>query len=732
MKRRKRFGTFEGVFTPTILTILGVIMYLRLGWVVGNAGFGGALVIILLAKVVTITTGLAIASMTSNVKIGDGGSYAIISRSLGLEIGGAVGLPLYLSQSLGAAMYIVGFTEGWTAIFPAHNPLIVSSIVLVSLLITSMLSAHLAMRLQYIIMFLIGFSLVSFFLGTGEGVSRIVIWGGYEQAPFWSVFAIFFPAVTGIEAGAAMSGELKDPKTSLRRGILSSIAISFVIYVVIAYWLAHKVSPEELRSNYQIMVDISRWYWPVLAAILGATLSSAMGSVVGGPRTLLALGKNKVIPFGKYFARRGKNGEPQTAILFTGLIVELALILGDLNTIAPLLTMFFLITYGTINLVVLIEKGTGIVSYRPTFNVPMIVPLIGTLWCAIAMFLINPVFAGAAIVVILMVYFWQVRLNHQAPWGDVRQGLFNAIAEWAVRTSAKMPSSAKSWKPNLFVPIENPQYWRRRLRFVRDIIYPKGSVRLVTVKVVKTGLRQGLVELVDWFLERTEKTELEPRSEEEGILAAQLQKLADILKQEKILVTETVLEANDFIEGISIATQAMRAAFLPPNVMFLSMSDDAFKDARLEALMTIAKREEMGLLVLKPHIEKRFGKKVKINLWMGSKSPNRNLSILTALQIERNWKGFLTLIQVVESEEKVPRAMKRLQVISEEARLPLDAKQNVLVGNFFDQLHTGRDADLNIFGVPESFDIKMMRRVAHELDTACLFVRESGSENVMA
>ncbi len=155
MSKRNRFGTFEGVFTPTILTILGVIMYLRLGWVVGNAGFGGALLIILLAKIVTLTTGLAIASMASNIKIGDGGSYAIISRSLGLEIGGAVGLPLYLSQSLGAAMYIVGFTEGWSVIFPSHNPLIVSSGILFLLIATSLISARIAMRLQFIVMFLI-------------------------------------------------------------------------------------------------------------------------------------------------------------------------------------------------------------------------------------------------------------------------------------------------------------------------------------------------------------------------------------------------------------------------------------------------------------------------------------------------------------------------------------------------------------------------------------------------
>ncbi|MEE8335804.1 MAG: amino acid permease [Candidatus Neomarinimicrobiota bacterium] len=731
MAKRHRFGTFEGVFTPTILTILGVILYLRLGWVVGNAGFGGALLIILLAKIVTVTTGLSIASMASNIKIGDGGSYAIISRSLGLEIGSAVGLPLYLSQALGAAMYIVGFSEGWTALFPHHNPLIVSSSVLVLLLTISMVSAHFALRAQYIIMFLIGFSLVSFFMGNGQTPDQILIWGNFESAPFWAVFAIFFPAVTGIEAGAAMSGELADPKTSLRRGILYSIVISFIVYVAVAFWLDRSVPSELLRSNYKIMLDISRWRSVLLAAILGATLSSALGALVGGPRTLLALGKNKVIPLGRFFAKRGKNGEPQVAILFTGLIVEAALLLGDLNTIAPLLTMFFLITYGTINLVVLIEKGTGIVSFRPTFNVPLLVPLIGTLWCSIAMFLINPIFAASAIFIILIVYSIQVRMNHRAPWGDVRQGLFTAIAEWAVRISAKMPASSKSWKPNLLVPIENPRYWRRRLRLVRDIIYPKGSVRLVTVKVGKSGVRQSLVNLVDSYMDSISHPELEPKSEKEEILSGQLNDLALNLKKEKILVTSTVLEADNFLEGISIATQALRSTVLPPNVLFLSMGDEAYKDDRLAALMAIGQREKMGILLVKPHPGKRFGDKKKIYLWLGSKTPNMNLSILTALQIERNWNGYLNLIQVVENEEKIYRAEKRLKVISDRARLPLDAENHVLVGEFLKELSFGQNADVNIFGVPESFNIKLMRKVAADLDTACIFVRAGGGENVM-
>jgi len=127
------------------------------------------------------------------------------------------------------------------------------------------------------------------------------------------------------------------------------------------------------------MMDISRWRLIIIAAIFGATLSSALGSIVGGPRTLMALGQDKVLPFYRVFARKSKKGEPQYSILFTAIIIEVSLLLGDLNTIAPLLTMFFLITYGALNIAVAVEKGIGIPSFRPTFKIPIIVPIIGGL-----------------------------------------------------------------------------------------------------------------------------------------------------------------------------------------------------------------------------------------------------------------------------------------------------------------------------------------------------------------
>jgi hypothetical protein len=148
----RKFGTFPGVFTPTLLTILGVIMYLREGWVVGNAGLLGAFGVILLAIAITTFTALSMSSITTNIRIGAGGAFSIISQSLGLEIGGSVGIPLFLSQALAVAMYIFGFREGWLRLFPHHSALAVDLITFAVIFVIAYLSAGLAFRIQYLIM----------------------------------------------------------------------------------------------------------------------------------------------------------------------------------------------------------------------------------------------------------------------------------------------------------------------------------------------------------------------------------------------------------------------------------------------------------------------------------------------------------------------------------------------------------------------------------------------------
>jgi solute carrier family 12 (sodium/potassium/chloride transporter), member 2 len=467
----KKFGTFAGVFTPTLLTILGVIMYLRTGWVVGNAGVLGGLGVILLAFGITITTGLSMASVTTNIRIGAGGAYSIISQSLGIEVGGSVGIPLFLSQALAVAMYVFGFREGWLWIFPEHPALIVDLAVFGAVLAIALVSASFAFRVQYFIMAVIGASLVSVAAAAATGsmqydVAHVGLVGSFAGSPedgftgtsFWVVFAVFFPAATGIMAGANMSGDLKDPRRSIPVGTLSAIGVSLVIYLMLAYWLARSATPEELVSDYTIMMEKAYWGPAVLAGLLGATFSSALASLVGAPRVLQALGEHSILPRGAWLAQRTPKGEPRHAVYVTAGIVIAALLLRDLNTIAPLITMFFLITYAMINFVVFVEGRLGLVSFRPLFAIPQMVPFLGLAGCLLAMFVVNPAFGLAAVVIVVGVFWLLTRRLIDAPYGDVRSGLFVAVAEWAAkrvgrcRESSSGPGSRTSWCPSRMPP----------------------------------------------------------------------------------------------------------------------------------------------------------------------------------------------------------------------------------------------------------------------------------------
>ena len=266
----KTFGTFGGVFTPTLLTILGVIMYLRLGWVVGNAGLLGAWIIIIVSFLITLTTALSMSSITTNIRIGAGGAYAIISQSLGLEIGGSLGIPRYISQGLAVTMYIFGFREGWLFIFPEHPAFVIDLVVFVIIYGIAYKSADLAIKTQYLIMVIIAASIVvivmaAHFGSMQQATSEVLKLGDFpgsvendfSGSDFWIVFAVFFPAATGIMAGANMSGELKDPRKSIPLGTLWAISVSFVIYMGLAYWIARSASEEELLNNYTIIIDKS-------------------------------------------------------------------------------------------------------------------------------------------------------------------------------------------------------------------------------------------------------------------------------------------------------------------------------------------------------------------------------------------------------------------------------------------------------------------------------------------
>ena len=594
--KRQKFGAFAGVFTPTLLTILGVIMYLREGWVVGNAGLLGAWLIIFLAILITTCTGLSMSSITTNIRIGAGGAYSIIAQSLGIEVGGSLGIPLYVSQALAVTMYIFGFREGWLYLFPGHPPMAVDIATFAVLFGIAYISTSFAFRIQYVIMAIIAASLVSIFgaFFTVSELQPVTWWRTFPGSPesnfqgtnFWIVFAVFFPAATGIMAGANMSGDLEDPRRAIPIGTMSAIGISFVIYMALAYWLASMATMEELSSVYTIIIDKALWGPIVLAGLLGATFSSGLSSLVGAPRILQALGENDILPAGKWLAKVTATGEPRNAMFLTGGIVLAALLLRDLNAIAPLITMFFLITYAMINVVVLIEQSLGLISFRPILKVPRIVPLIGAIGCFFAMFIINSTFSLIALFIVLIFYGILIKRQLANPFQDVRSGIFVSLAEWAAKRVAELPTAQeRAWRPNLLIPVEYPSDIRGTFNFVRDITNPKGSVKLVG----SAGETLNNIELLN----------------------NSLPKIAQDFREEGIYSSATIIDAEVYGKGVLSGMQSLSGAFFRPNVIFLSLppNPDEQREADLKMIISRAKQSRLGVLLFAEHSRARLGRR---------------------------------------------------------------------------------------------------------------------------
>ena len=697
-----KFGTFGGVFTPDVLTILGVIMFLRLGWVVGNAGFLGAVLIIVMAKTVTICTGLSMASITTNIKIGPGGAYSIISKSLGLEAGGSVGIPFYISQTLSAALYIIGFTEGWLYIFPSHPRNIVAVVVWFSLLAISYASARFAIKIQYVIMVIIGLAILSIVLTRREANEELVLIGSLEDVGFWGVFAIFFPAVTGIMAGANLSGELKEPRKAIPLGTLSAIGVTMVIYIGLAYVAARYFTTEELTNNQMALIGGALWGPVVLAGVLAATFSSALGSMVGAPRILQALAEQKTIPYHRLLSRKAANHEPRNAIIFTGIIVIISIIPGNLDALASLITMFFLITYGTLNLIVYIQQSMKIISFRPTFKVPRYVPLFGALSCLSIMFLINPLFSVVAFMTIISLYIWLTRKGLEAEWGDIRGGMLLVLAERASRLAAKFPRHQVSWKPDLLIPIDDPKVWAGSLLLIKSILYPSGSIFAFTVR--------------DSDIEETEND---------------LTELLAPLTDQNILVNSTVIEDSDFLHGARLVIQTLKGGTLRPNTLFLTLGEDDRNDDTINELFKHSVQYKLGIIILFQYRRTAFGMQKDVNLWLRDESPNWHLAMLVALQIQMNWNGKLNLITASQDPKDTRRLHGFLERLGDQVRLPSLSEYHVKIGDFQEVLETAPRSDINIFGLSEKPSYTFMRETANTIKSSCIFIGDSGQESAL-
>lgn len=463
MQKIKKFGTFAGVFTPSILTILGVIMYMRLGWVVGQAGLLATLGIILIAHIISVTTGLSISSIATDKKIKAGGIYYILSRSLGLPMGGAIGITLFVGTALSISLYIIGFCENFLSIDTISNFIglaqdlasfrILGSIVIVILVILAFISTDLAIKTQFFILIAIGLSLLSILLGffTNSELQPAVplISAAPGGLPLTTLFAIFFPAVTGFTAGVAMSGDLKDPKQSIPKGTLASIGVGLLVYIVLAFGFAYFVNRDLLLQDKNFLMRIA-WFTPlVVAGIWGATLSSALGGILGAPRIMQAIAKDKLAPavFAKGY---GLSAEPRNALIFTYLIAEAGILIGELDVIARIVSMFYIAAYGFINLAYALESWASS-DFRPSYPISRWVGITGFIASFAVMFKLDTGAMVIAFVIIMGIYFFLKRKEMHLEFGDVWQSVWSTLTRTSLSKMESKQLEKRNWQPNIIL-----------------------------------------------------------------------------------------------------------------------------------------------------------------------------------------------------------------------------------------------------------------------------------------
>lgn len=465
--KKQGFGTAP-VFFTAIATILGAILFLRFGYAVGTVGFGGVLLIILLGHLVTIPTSLSLSEIATNQKVEGGGEYFIISRSFGLNIGAAIGIALYLSQAVSVAFYIIAFTEAFTPLFDLlkdrydillpRQAISLPSMALLAILILTK-GANMGVKALYFVVAILFVSLTMFFLGTNtnqESFSVFQLENSFKNMDqFFLVFAIIFPAFTGMTAGVGLSGDLKNPSKSIPLGSITATVLGMIVYVFISWKFSVSATEEALTTDQLVMSQIAvGGNIAILAGLAASTLSSAIGSIMVAPRTLQALSLDNFFPFGKInriLAKgKGNTNEPFNASILTIIIAFVFVALGDVDIVARIISMFFMITYGSLNLISFLYHFGGDPFYRPTFRSNKTLSLIGFLVSLWLMFKMDAFYTIVAAIVMTLLYII-VSLKHKDRRGveEIFRGAIFHIGQ-KIQLLGQRSSNAgrkKRWRP---------------------------------------------------------------------------------------------------------------------------------------------------------------------------------------------------------------------------------------------------------------------------------------------
>jgi amino acid transporter len=694
----KKFGAFSGVFTPSILTILGVIMYLRLGWVAGVSGLVGVIAIIFLAHIISFTTGLSISSIATDKKIKAGGIYYILSRSLGLPMGGSIGITLFVGTALSISMYIVGFTESFLAI-PAiahwieslgltvgdmDTVRIIGSAVLVLLVIIAFISTDIAIKTQFLILTAIALSLISVFVGffvhpEFAPKGDMMDYQPFKDFSFEVVFAVFFPAVTGFTAGVAMSGDLKDPKKDIPKGTMWAIIIGFVVYLALGISFVLLVDKNILLHDYNFLMKLAWIPALVVAGIWGATLSSALGGILGGPRILQAIAKDRIVPktLGKGY---GINNEPRNALILTFFISEMGVLVGDLNIIAGIVTMFYLTAYGFINLAFSLEKWAS-TDFRPTFRVPVWVGVIGFVVSFMIMFKLDMVSMFVALLILLGIYYYISRKSLNFRGSDVWQSVYISLVKSILKKLNELKPDERNWRPNILLFSGGTKTRPHLIEFGKAIVAKKGIISNFDLIENKAS---------EVFFSRNKLSDEEKKMEiSEGIFTRRQ-------------------ECKDVYTGIEIISAVYGFSGIEPNTVLLGWGRQSEEPVRFVKMIKQISDLDLNVVLLDYDKKREFGNRQLIDVWWrgGSNNGNLMLALIRFIKSTFEWRNARVRIMIVNPVNE-NRALIERDATQVLLNMRIDAEIRV-INNEIEKRHIydiikqeSVNSDLIFLGIPD-------------------------------
>ncbi|ESO84407.1 hypothetical protein LOTGIDRAFT_207292 [Lottia gigantea] len=542
-KSRRTLGTFPGVFCPIALSMFSTLLFLRGGFVVGQAGILEAIAQLFIAYIILVLTVLSICAISTNGAVEGGGAYYMISRALGPEFGGSIGFLFFVANVLACALYVSGFVEGILQNFGPGGTFVAdgqglpdgsswwkylySSVVLFVCLLVCIIGGAMFARTSAIILLIVVICLLSVVISmfainhtiqVDIPLTNTLVYGGNNSADgnitgnytgllaatfrenlyenytrdyntgdemnFATVFAILFSSVTGIMNGANMSGELKDPSKSIPKGTLSAVGFTFISYLVVSILIGGSCSRFLLTNDYVFLQQINLWGPFVVIGIFAATLSAALGNLIGASRILEALGVDELFwHFLKPATLTSKGGNPYMAVIISWALVQLLLLVGSLNAIAPITSVFFLLSYAAVNLACLALELASAPNFRPTFRYFSSYTCgLALLGCLIMCFLISAVYTSIALVIMLILVILLHFRSLPTSWGSISQALiFHQVRKYLLMLDSRK-AHVKYWRPQILLMVGNPRQSCELINFINDIkksgLYVLGHVKI--------------------------------------------------------------------------------------------------------------------------------------------------------------------------------------------------------------------------------------------------------------